>query len=337
VVTAAAEATRRPEAVESQGLPILYLLGAASGGLYLLVWIGRAARALRLADETPRRPLAWALGSLAPPIAFGVLHELSRRVQPRAAAPAGVRLPALLYAVIEASLFASHAPWLVGALLRPIPVLWIQASWKRQAGVFPFDAATVRPLGRIAAILASALGAALLAGAVWRSDLPRMRRSLAPELAAQSFLDAPDGSFRLRIPGSGWRLADPRTIGDGRAILALHAPRPAVEAFVYQPPGAGSLDDLVDARRRRIQSAGRLMAVREERRFADGPELRPLSLAVYRCDVLGTAVVYVVLTSRSDDAAVELVGYGPAGSSVEEDLVSLAQGFAWLPTTRTER
>lgn len=312
-------------------LPLVYLLGVASGGLYLLLWIARIARDLGAADSHPRRPIGWALGSLAPPVGFCVLHELADRADAGRIGPGGFRWPALLYAALESGLFLSEAPWIVGALLRPLPALWIQHAWNRERDRVQAATPIGRPPSRALGVAVTAFGAALLCLQVWISDVPQIRRWQATALAADALVEAPDGTFQIRIPTDGWRRSDPETLGDGQAILTLLGPAEGVEVYIFRHAAESDLDTVVDRRRALLRNEGNLVSAREERSFVEGPVLRARSLAVYRTDEISATQSLVVLTSVDDATAVELVAVAPRGGPIEEDLVRLARSFAWLP------
>lgn len=299
-----------------------YLLCLASFGVYALVWVYRNARGFAQLDRAAAT--AWALGSVAAPVACAVLYALGRRAQESLARRGGRALapwlaPALHAAIASLLLLTPlRALWTPVWLLLPLPLLLVHAQIRRTQPSGP----PVRRGRRAVEVAVVLLGLPAVGLAAYRLDEPSARLLLAPGEGGVVRGIAAD--YRLTLGDDSWRRVEPGTISDGDADLELMSRDRQSWIVVYAHGPDLSLDAIVDARRQLIASGESLQDFEERRFLLPVPDTLPTSLARYRVGANRlTRAEYVVLTARLAASFVEVMGYTVAPASQSERLVSL--------------
>ncbi|MGH0032964.1 MAG: hypothetical protein ACQGVC_24495 [Myxococcota bacterium] len=299
-----------------------YLLCVATCGGYALFWI--YCRAKDVAGRDRAGAAAWALGSIAAPVACLVLYDLASRARTGAPAnPLATLFPAALHAAIALVLLLSPISGFVAPAvsLMPIPLSLVAyrldrarrqgaahaiptpdeppAVWRRVLAVGTVVVGL--PLSGWLAYLTDSQGASVLLGG--RDDVATGTKA----------------AYTLTIGDPRWRSIAPGTIGDEDADLELMSDDLLSWVIVYVHPPDSPIDAIVDGRRDIVRANESLTGMRERRYFLSQREPLPASLARY--DVGGNAFTrarYLVLTAVLDDGVVEVVGYA-SGTPEETD------------------
>jgi hypothetical protein len=316
-------------------LVALYLLGALTGGLYLLYWIHAAVKRDRSDRETSLHAVAAALGSAATPVQAAFLFDLHRRSRARRGLSTSAwacALPALLAIGITLALVLSpwRSLWTPAWLLAPLPFLFVQHSINRELRSARETPRWTSALARSAVGLAGA--AATFAVAYW-IDWPSARLLSHRSMESGEIAEGLSALYTVRIDERGWRQTKPGTIGDVDSDLELVSAdeQSWLVSYVHSAREV-SLHDTVAARRAALQAGSTLEDFREERRFAPGSDLSPVSIARYRLQ--SSALLredYEVFTASVDDSVVEIIGYTSGSSAGLESIHALIHSIELKP------
>jgi hypothetical protein len=301
----------------------LYWFALGTLGIYIPIWVCRTAKRSWGGRPPSDTPIWWAFGSLAPPACAAILIEFKRRAcaELKSAGIAKIGTagaPAILYFIIlligTYSPLSGFVPTLL--FLLPLPFLMVQSTINQIHAVSAAPAA--RPTRQVHPVewIGASFGTTALALIVW-IYAPALLPIFAPRHGAGATISSVSGHFTVTLPSDNWRVVNSGTLGDEESDLELIGP--GVESWII----AYNLDRrqidfelTIDNRRGECTAGGKLTSLKESRRFLDGPDLIPISIAEYEvhAGLLGTWSC-VVLTAQLEERIIEIIGY-----SIEPDL-----------------
>ncbi len=313
-------------------------MGALTGGLYLGYWVWEAMRTDRSRSPGSAGPFAAALGTMIVPVQAALLYDIHRQSRVRRGFATrfwSCATPAVLAVAIAVLvvLLPWRSLWTPGWLLAPLPFLLVQSSINREAR----PASAMRRSSRIAHLLLGLAGAAATVAVAYQVDLPAARTALNPSVEPGEPVSGLSALYTVRLVQPGWRRTTPGTIGDANADLELVSPDQTswVVSYVHAARES-SLHDTVSGRRAAIQELGRLDGFHEERRFASGTEMIPISIARYQVETQAfLRQTFVTYTASTGDHLVEIIGF--VGSKSGSDVIrSLIESVELVPSSPAE-
>ncbi len=302
----------------------VYVFALASFGLYLPYWTWRQAKRATSEDGNWATPYFWALGAMMPPVAWAILYDLGReavakREPGRWRVPAG--LPAALTLIISilgiiGPLQTTVVGWLV---LAPLPFAMVQ-------GMLNGSSIETLPLSRrsgglrVVAVVGTVVGIAAFVGSAYFLDGQALSRWGAATIAADSVVAGDSDAYELRIPNRGWKRLASGTFAEDGADLELGGPGQLTWVIVYvEDPREIDIDSTVSFRRQEVFATGTPAGYEEQRYFLDEDTFAPVSVVDYRVTFpLTPPDYYVVLTTRVNDALIEVIGYTGEPHRTEE-------------------
>jgi len=182
-----------------------------------------------------------------------------------------------------------------------------------QAGLNELTEVVSPARSRSRAVVSTAIitgGLASVLAVAWFEDWQRLDSMMSGRLEAGARVFAIDRSFSIEVPDAGWRKLVPGTVGDSDALVELASADELSWIIGYRLPPDGTLNGAVLARYEVIHSVEGI-SESSDRRFFWSPER--LDVASYATYEVGDGRLfrghYEVLTIRSEDEAIELIGF----------------------------